>query len=212
MDTMNCYPISLILESRVCLVVGGGKVAERKVTSLRMHGAVVRLVSPDATDALQAMAENGEIEWRREVYRTGPLDSVFLVMACTDNRTVNAQITADALERNLLVLCADDPAAGNFVSPAQITRGELIVTVSTNGGSPTLAAVLRQRLETEFGPEWGPLVAMIGSMREIVKTNSDEAERKAAVRRVLDDTEVHALLRDGNTLEAEARIRECLLC
>lgn len=191
-------------------MVGGGKVAERKVMGLRAAGAPVVMIAPELTPALQALAAQGEIEWRREGYGMGHLDGVFLVMACTNNREVNAAVTCDAQERGLLVLCADDPEAGNFVSPTQITRGELMLTVSTGGGSPTLAALLRERLEAEFGPEWADLTALLGAMREIVKTNPDEAGRKAAVRRVLDDAEVHALLASGNRLEAETRIRECL--
>lgn len=195
------------------MVVGGGKVAERKIKSLLAHGAAVRLVAPDATETLQKLAAEGEIDWRREAYAaggTGALDDVFLVVACTDNRAVNAAVTHDAQARQRLVLCADDPNAGNFSSLAQITRGELTLTVSTGGGSPTLAAVLRERLETEFGPEWAALTALIGRQRERIKAIADEAERKAAVRRVLDDKEVHALIADGRHLEAEARIRQCL--
>lgn len=210
---MNLYPIGVNLEGRVCLVVGGGKVAARKVKSLLAHGALVRLVSPQATDALQALAADGKIEWRREEYAAGgtlALDGVFLVMACTDNQAVNAAVTRDAQARALLTLCADDPAAGNFVSPAHITRGPLVLTVSTGGGSPTLAAVLRERLEEQFEPEWEHLADMVGRQREFVKTNPDEAGRKAAVRRALDDAEVRRLLRAGHTLEAEARIQECL--
>ena len=207
---MRLYPIQLNLAGRTGVVVGGGKVAERKVGPLREAGANVRLVSPQATPALQVMGEKCEIELRSEAYRPDYLDGAFLVMACTDNREVNAQVTADAHARGLLVLCADDPNAGSFVSPTQITRGDLTLTVSTGGNSPTLAAVLRERLEAEFGPEWGELTTLIGRMREIVKTNSDEAGRKEAVRRVLDDPGIHALLRAGSNLEAEARARECL--
>lgn len=207
------YPISVNLKGRVCLVVGGGRVAERKIKSLLANGAAVCLVSPEATEDLKTLAEEGRIDWRREAYAaggTGALDDVFLVIACTDNRTVNAEVTQEAQARQRLALCADDPDAGNFVSLAQITRGELGLTVSTGGGSPTLAAVLRERLETEFGPEWSELTALIGRQRDQIKAIASEAERKAAVRRVLDDAEVHALLLGGRHLEAEARIRQCI--
>ena len=207
---MNLYPISLNLTGRVCLVVGGGNVAERKVKTLLKSGASVRLVSPEAIPTLQMRAQNAEIEWKRDCYGTADLNGVFLVMACTDNRAVNAEVTRTAEAQHLLVLCADDPDAGNFVSVAQITRGDLVLTVSTGGGSPTLASVLRERLEAEFGPEWVELVKLISKQREFVKTNSDEASRKAAVRRVLDNTEIRSLLIAGKNLEAEARIRECL--
>ena len=210
---MSLYPISVNLENRLCLVVGGGKVAERKIKALLKAGASVRLISPEATDGLKALAAEGKLDWRQETYDTGGTDSlggVFLIMACTNNRAVNAALTRNAQAQQLLTLCADDPDAGNFVSAAQITRGDLVLTVSTGGGSPTLAAVLRERLEAEFGPEWTQLMEMISKQREFVKTNSDEAARKAAVRRVLDDAEVRRLLLAGSNLEAEALIRTCL--
>jgi len=207
---MNLYPIHLNLQGRRCLVVGGGTVAARKVAGLRAAGAAIVLVSPEAAPTLQTMAENGEIEWRRERYGTGHLEEVFLVMACTDHHEVNAAVTREAVERSLLVLCADDPGLGNFVSPTTIRRGDLVLTVSTGGASPTLAAVLRERLESEFGPEWAELTALIGAMREVIKTSPDEAGRKGAVKRALDDTLVHELLAAGKQLEAETRIRQCL--
>jgi len=207
---MDLYPLHLNLRNRLCLLVGGGRVAARKAAGLRAAGADVLLVSPEAAPALQAMAEKGEIVWRREPYGTAHLDGVFLVLACTDNRAVNAAVTREASARNLLALCADDPDAGSFVSPATVRRGDLLLTVSTGGAGPTLAAVVRERLEAEFGPEWAALTALIGAMREIVKTNPDEAGRRAAVKRVLDDAEVHELLAAGKRLEAETRIRQCL--
>ena len=204
------YPVHLQLKGRGALVVGGGAVAARKVAGLRAAGATVRVVSPDVTPALAVLAEAGEIDWRHETYGTGALDGVFLVLACTDNGAVNAQVTRDAAERRLLVLCADDPDAGSFVSPTAIRRGDLLLTVSTGGSSPTLAAVLREQLENEFGPEWGALTESIRRMRGAIKALPDEAARKAAVRRVLDDPEVHRRLAAGENLEAEARIQECL--
>ncbi len=207
---MNLYPVNLNVQGRVCLVVGGGAVAERKAAGLLAAGASVLVVSPTLTPGLQARAEAGEVVWRAEGYGTGHLDGVFLVLACTDRREVNAQIVRDAAERGLLMLCADDPSAGSFVSPTVIRRGPLTLTVSTEGGSPTLSAVVREKLEAEFGPEWGPLTLLVSKLREIVKTNPTEAARKAAVRRALDDRDTHRLLLEGREEEAEARIRVCL--
>ena len=207
---MNLYPVNLNVQGRVCLVVGGGAVAERKAAGLTAAGASVLVVSPTVTPGLQAQAEAGEVVWQPESYGTGDLDGVFLVLACTDSREVNVQIVRDASERGLLVLCADNPTAGSFVSPTVIRRGPLTLTVSTEGGSPTLSAVVREKLEADFGPEWGPLALLVSKMREIVKTNPTEAARKAAVRRALSDAEARKLLLEGRELEAEARIRLCL--
>lgn len=194
-------------------MVGGGKVAERKAASLLEAHALVVVVAPKAAPRLMLQAENADINltWMREAYDgTRHLQKVFLVMACTDSKEVNAQVTRDAQAQNTLVLCADNPDAGDFISPTVIRRGPLTLTVSTGGGSPTLAAVLREQLESEYGPEWEALTGLIGQMREFVKTNPTEAGRKAAVRRVLEDPAVRTLLAQGKPLEAEVRARECL--
>ena len=208
---MNLYPVNLNMQGRTALVVGGGAVAERKVLGLLAAGANVTLVSPTLTDALRGRAEAGEIAWQAEAYGTGPWDGVFLVLACTDNKAVNAQVVREASERGALVLSADDPEAGSFVSPTIVRRGPLTLTASTSGGSPTLSAVVREKLEADFGPEGGPLTRIISALREIVKTNLSEAGRRAAVRRALADPEARRLISEENVLEAEARIRQCLL-
>jgi len=204
------YPLHLHLRGRRCLIVGGGPVAERKAAGLKQADGAVVVVSPRSTPVLQARAQAGEIEWRAEAYGEKHLDGAFLAFACTDNRAVNAQVTRDAQARGLLTLVADDPESGDFVSPTVVRRGGLLLTASTQGNSPTLAAVIRERLEAEFGPEWVELTALIGDARGLLQSNRDEAARKAAVRRVLDDAQVRQLIQDGKQLEAGARVRECL--
>ncbi|MBV9849720.1 MAG: bifunctional precorrin-2 dehydrogenase/sirohydrochlorin ferrochelatase [Armatimonadetes bacterium] len=207
---MTLYPIHADLQGKRCVVVGAGAVAERKVAALRECGALIRLVAPQATPPLQWLAEEGALTWMRNMYHAAHLDGAFLVIAATDLREVNEAVARDAQGRNILVCRADEPAGGNFLSPASVTRGDLVLTVSTSGLSPTLAAVLRRRLEDEFGPEWGPLTALMGCLREGIQAAGDEAARRAAVRRVIDDPIVREGLRGGNFAEAEARARECL--
>ncbi len=133
---MNPYPIHVHLEGRICLVVGAGIIAERKAASLRAAGGKIRLVAPNATANLQKLAEEGAIEWHRESYQSKHLDGAFLVMACTDRRAVNAAVVRHAQAKQILALCADDPQAGNFISTTQISRGDLVLTVSTGGKVP----------------------------------------------------------------------------
>jgi len=207
---MTPYPIHVSLEGKRCIVVGAGKVAERKVETLRRHGAVIRLVAPQATLALQALAESGALTWMRNLYHAGHLENAFLVIAATDERDINATVARDAQERNLLVCCADGFADGNFTSPAQIARGDLVLTVSTGGSSPTLAAVLRERLEEQFVPEWGPLTALLGRLRPRLQAMKDESARRAALRRLLDDDEVWSAVTQGDLAGAQARAEALL--
>ncbi len=207
---MNSYPIQINLQGRRCVVIGGGRVAERKAGSLLECGADVCLVAPQATEKLRAWADSGTLHWQQSVYQKAHLDGVFLVVAATDNREANAQITRDAQERNLLVCCVDDPEMGNWTSPSVVSRGNLMLTISTGGKSPTLAAVLREQLEKQFGPEWAALTDLIGGLRESLQALKNEAARKDAVRTMIEDRKLIALLQNGQTLEAEARARQCL--
>ncbi len=207
---MKLYPIQVDLQDKRCVVVGAGSVAERKVRALRECGGAVRLVAPQATHALQRLAAEGLVTWVRTAYQVAHLDGAFLVIAATDLAEVNAAVARDAQARSLLVCRADDPAGGNFVSAASVTRGDLTLTVSTGGRSPTLAAVVRERLEQDYGPEWDGLTALLGVLRPQVQTVGDEAARRAAVRRVIDDSAVRDALRVGHPVEAEAQARKCL--
>lgn len=207
---MTPYPLHVNLEGKRCVVVGGGKVAERKIETLRKHEAVIRLIAPQATPSLRALAESGALTWMRNLYHAGHLEDAFLVIAATDARDINATVARDAQERNLLVCCADGFADGNFTTPAQVTRGELVLTVSTGGSSPTLAAVLRERLEERFTPEWAALTALLGRLRPRLQMLMDENARRAAVRRLLDDPEVWAALVQDDQSAAQARAEALL--
>lgn len=207
---MTPYPLHVNLEGKQCVIVGAGKVAERKIETLRRHGAVIRLVAPQATPTLQALAESGAILWMRSLYHAGHLEDAFLVIAATDLREINATVARDAQERNLLVCCADGFEDGNFTTPAQVTRGDLTLTVSTGGSSPTLAAVLRERLEEQYDPAWAALTVLMGRLRPRLQQWKDESARRSAVRRVLDDPAVWEALTQDDLAGAQSRAETLL--
>jgi precorrin-2 dehydrogenase/sirohydrochlorin ferrochelatase len=207
---MRTFPIQIALRDTVCAVVGAGLVAERKVLSLYRCGAKIRLVSPEATDRLQQMAKQGQIDWRQRVYRSSDLEGAFLVFTATNSIQVNQTVTEDAKKRALLVCRTDLPTEGNFSSPSTVIRGDLTLTVSTSGVSPTLAAVLREQLAIQFGPSWEPLTALIGKLRPLIQQIPHEAARKSAVRKLIDDPDLLSCLNQGQIAEAEVRAQQCL--
>lgn len=208
---MMLYPIQLNVRGRQCVVVGAGGVAARKAASLAECGANVTLVAPEANASARGMAQSGQVSLVEGAYRAEHLDGAWVVFAATDNAGVNAQVTRDAQARGILVSDAGAPETGDFLSPSVVRRGELMLTASTGGGSPTLAAVVRESLETVFGTEWGPLTAIVSSLRGEVQQAGNEDARRRAVRRVIEDEQVRELIGQGKLLEAEARARECLL-
>jgi precorrin-2 dehydrogenase/sirohydrochlorin ferrochelatase len=145
---MKYYPINLNIRDELCVVIGGGKVAERKVKNLLRCGARVRLVSPDLTALLSKWVSQGKINYSRSDYRAGFLKGAFLVYAATSNRKVNAEIARDAILRKLLVNVADAPMESTFILPAVVRKREVSIAVSTNGLSPAKSVRIRNRLET----------------------------------------------------------------
>ena len=165
---MLLYPINLNIKDKLCVVIGGGGVALRKVRGLLAARAKVRVVSPEVVDDMQALAQAGEIEWLRRGYVYGDLLKASLVFAATNNRVVQEQIAAEAEKHDVLMNSGDDPQGSDFHLPASFRRGQLLITVSTSGGSPALSSRLRRQLECEIGPEYEQLVYLLSLIREKV--------------------------------------------
>src|SRR5262249_53141489 len=139
------YPLSLRLEGRRVLVVGGGSVALRRVAGLRAAGAEVVVVAPRLTPALGDLAARGLITARPRGYQPGDLDGAWLVLACTDQPRVNEALAADAERQHIWCARADDAVASAAWVPAVGRTGA--VTVAVNAGrDPRRAAELRDRL------------------------------------------------------------------
>ena len=141
------YPVVLDLRGRRALVVGGGRIAARKVAGLLTAGAVVTVVAPDAVPEI---ANDPDVRWHRRPYRRGEVASYRLAITATDDPAVNRQVARDGEAANVFVNAADDPGNCAFVLPAVVTRGDLQVAVSTNGRSPAMARWARRRLEELF--------------------------------------------------------------
>jgi len=162
---MKTYPIFAVIEDKPCLVVGGGAVGERKVADLMAAGARVTVVSRTLTPELASLADRGEIRYLSEDFTAAQVEGMALVMAATDDREVNAAVSAAAQARAIWVNVADDPEYCTFIVPAQVRRGDLTLAISTGGASPALASQLRQELQQYFGPEYGPYLDLLQRVR-----------------------------------------------
>jgi precorrin-2 dehydrogenase/sirohydrochlorin ferrochelatase len=171
---MSGYPIELELRGRTVLVVGLGAVGRRKAAELLAAGARVIGVDP----AVPSAQLSGEIELRTESYRAEHLDGVALVFAAGP-AALNRQVVADAKAAGLWVNSATDPVDGDFTVPAVWRSGGLLLTVSTAGASPALAAALRDRAASALGPAAPGLAATLIELRLLVRTRlTDPKARK----------------------------------
>ncbi|WHY01063.1 NAD(P)-dependent oxidoreductase [Neobacillus sp. DY30] len=170
----------LKLEGKKVVVVGGGKVAERKVTGLIGTGSLITVISPNATDELKGLAGSGRIEWLEKSFAKEDIDGAFLIFAATNDSKLN-QLIKNAVSDQQLVTIADDPEGSDFHVPAHIQRGRLSIAVSTGGASPTLARKLREQLEQQFVQEFEDYLEFLFSARQRVLKEVKEASRKRKI-------------------------------
>jgi uroporphyrin-III C-methyltransferase / precorrin-2 dehydrogenase / sirohydrochlorin ferrochelatase len=183
--TMDLFPLFLKLDGRQCLVVGAGRVAESKIESLVRCGAKVRVVAPDATEAVRTLASEGAVIWEQRTYQPSDLDGTFLVVAATSSPELHAQIFEQAQRAGVLCNAVDEPERCDFYYPAVVRRGPLQIAISTGGLFPGLAQRLRRQLELQFGPEYGAWVEDIGRARkEILTAEMDVAQRSAQLQEI----------------------------
>ena len=158
-------PISFKTAGRPCLVVGGGEVAQRKVQQLLRAHAEVHVVAKDLCGELQRLADGGVIYYHAGAFSEEQLENYFLVIAATDDSSVNESISRSAQQLKIPVNVVDNPALCSFIMPSIIDRDPVQVAVSTGGASPVLARLLRARLETMIPAAYGRLATLMQDFR-----------------------------------------------
>lgn len=160
-------------------MVGGGAVGTRKVQTLLNCGARVTVVSPKVTESLQEIVKTDNVTLWQRCYQTTDLDGMFMVIGATDDASLNQRIHSDADARQMLCNIADQPRLCNFILPAVVQRGDLILAVSTSGKSPAFAKTLRKKLEHEFGEEYAQFLQLMGAVREklLSRAHAPEAHK-----------------------------------
>jgi len=166
---MDYLPIFLKVRQRPCLVVGGGKVAARKVALLNRAGAHLRVVSPELCDELRALLDRAAITHETREFRDEDLDGCVLAIAATDNHAVNSRVSELATVQRIPVNVVDSPGLCSFIMPSIIDRSPVQIAVSTGGASPVLARLLRSRLESFIPAAYGRLADLVNEYRQRVK-------------------------------------------
>lgn len=182
------YPVFLKLIDVSCVMVGGGRVAERKTVQLLKADANVTVISPNLTPRLQELVQNLKIHHKNRAVQANDFDSATLIIAATDDPETNRFVYEQARERNILVNVVDIPELCTFYVPSLVERGDLTIAISTSGQAPALSRRLRRVLEKYLPTEIAQDVKRLGEMRrQRKKTISDEKERSRLAQQEADD-------------------------
>jgi siroheme synthase-like protein len=195
--------IHLDVTNKLALVVGGGGVGRRKARTLLDAGATVRLVAlqPRPSELTQS-----SLEWLREPFRDEHLDGVALVVTAASPE-VDALVAAAARRRGLWVNAASEPEAGDVYFPATVNRGRLLVTVSTSGAAPALAAHLRDRLEAWLPEQLAVWLDLLEEARALAQEVIPDAERRYEIAQELAALDGPALLAKQGVEAVRDRLR-----
>lgn len=204
------YPVILNLKGKTCVVIGGGKVAERKVASLVKADANVTLISPNLTKALQRRAAKKEIRFIKDCFKKKYIKGAFLVIGAVNNPEINCRIFKAAVKENLLVNTINSLEECNFLVPSTLEQGDLSISISTSGKSPALAKKIRENLEEQFGKAYKDLLSLMGKLRGEILSRFPDSKSRNKIFQALVESELLELFEKGQKRKAEKKAEEII--
>lgn len=207
---MRLFPLFADLKGREVLVVGGGQVAERKVKALLQAGALVTVGAPGFEPGIRQFAQEGRVTLTETEFDPAWLEGKWLVIAATDDRSVNAAVSNAASARRMLANVVDDPDLSSFQVPSIVDRAPLVIAISSGGAAPVLARRLRERIESLFDHSLGELARLAHQYRQDIRRQHADMGARRRFYDWMFDGPVASLLRAGRTAEAEAALSQAL--
>jgi precorrin-2 dehydrogenase/sirohydrochlorin ferrochelatase len=199
------YPAFLNLKGKRAVVIGGGKVAERKVLILLKTGSDILVISPYLTKRLEKEKLSGRIEHIRRQYRKCDLKNAFIVFAATNSVVINKKISEDS---PCLVNVVDTPDLCNFIVPSTMNRGPLNVAVSTSGISPALSRSIRKELEELYGTEFYKYLKSLKAIRAKAMRVFRDKEKRVKFLKSIASENIIRILRKKGYKEAKRVVEE----
>ncbi len=183
-------PIMVDLRGMRVLLVGGGKIAGRKANQLLAAGAQLTVISPEIGDEIGTLEQAGQLEWIAREARMEDVENYRMVYAASGDEKLNERIAEAARHVGAFVNVASRAQAGNFIHPAVMRRGRLVVTASMSGAGPSAASALIRELDERFGREYETYAEFLYVMRQQIRASISEPEVRHRLMRKLAETDI----------------------
>jgi len=165
---VEAYPMMMNMENKIAVVVGGGRVAYRKIVGLLRAGASITIISPVIHGEIKKVLATNQVIWKNKLFEPEDLQNALLVIAATNDKEVNEHVAASTGSHQLVNI-VDDQEKSDFHVPAKLTRGDLTIAVATGGASPTLARVIRNELAEIYDESYDEYLEFLAVSREQIK-------------------------------------------
>lgn len=205
----NYFPINLNLDYKKVVIVGGGQVAVQKVQTLRETKAEIIVVSPELHETLQSLVDEKVFTWRAKRFEPKDVDDAILVIAATDQPDINEAVQ-QACQHWQLVNRVDDQQQSDFITPAIVRRGPLLLTVSTSGASPSLSRHVKKQLDEQFDDVYEDYVYFLQHARTVIMDQLAKGPQRRAALQALLAPEVLQWTREGNLDAREQFLQDVL--
>lgn len=206
----NYFPIHINIEYKTVVIVGGGHVATQKIASLLPAKANIVVVSPTLDESLLPLAELGQITWREKEFEARDLDDATLIIAATNDTSVNEAVQ-EAAQHWQLINRADAQAESDFITPATVRRGPFVLTVSTSGASPALARKIKADLEEQFDEVYDDYVCFLQQARLMIAAQFDKGPQRRNALQALLEPSLLEWTRNGEIERREAFLQQILM-
>jgi precorrin-2 dehydrogenase / sirohydrochlorin ferrochelatase len=198
------YPLFLNITGKPCIVMGGGKIAERKVAMLLKFNAKVKLISPKITVALSKLSKSGRIEVVEREYKDGDLDGASLVFAATNRKEINIKIKKEAEMKGILVNVVDDPVLCDFIVPSIVKKDPIVIAISTSGVLPSLSRKLKEEISEYITGDYIKYAHIIGKFRKLLIETVKDRKKRGEIMAEINNANIKELL---NMSMKEIKIR-----
>lgn len=205
---MSYYPLHLNIEYKTVVIIGGGHVALQKVEALLPAKAKIVVVSPQVTTELQKYIATEAITWHQKEFEPADLDDAAMVFAVTNRTDVNDAVE-QATQHWQLLSRADGKGRMDFINPAVVRRGDLVLTVSTSGASPKLTRQVKAQLAEHYGEHYSTYVAFLGAARQEILANFNGEQKNQLLSDLL-EPQLFMWVQQGKLEKCQAWLKDRL--
>ena len=180
------YPINLQIDKFNIVVIGGGEIAYRKCNNFIEFGKKIKVISPEFLDKFYTLEQEGKVELIKDIYKEEYIQDSSIVVAATNNKEVNYDIGKYCNDHNKLVNVVDNRELSNYTVPSYIKRGDLLLSISTGGNSPSLSKKIKSELEELYDESYEDYIKLLGVARNnIIKKYDDIYIRRKLIKNLI---------------------------
>ena len=206
----HLFPIFLKLKDKLCVIIGGGKVAQRKAQGLIKCGAKIKVVSPTVEDPVKRWASKGLLTWYEKKFTAGDLGGAFMAFVATDNHAENKKAVRICNKKGIIVNVVDKPEQCDFFIPSVVRRKSLAIAISTEGKSPMFARRMCEELEKIITDEYGEFLNILGEQREYIKKEVPDITRRNKIIEQIIYSDIFTQFKSCKTEQIKEFIEQCI--